>query len=363
MNKAIAICALACCTGFAAAVLPAQDTHDPISTPAATSAFGVHSALTAVASAGTRLIAVGRRGVILASDDAGANWRQVPSPVSGDLTAVRFQDARHGWIVGHDAVVLKTTDGGLTWQRKLDGRAALALLNAAYGPQGSTPDSAIAQDIERAAAQSATPGVLPYPLLDVWFASAEEGYVAGAFGLLLHTTDGGASWTPMLERSANSRMNHIYAIGGAAGHVYLAGEQGFLRKLDPASGAFVSIDSPYQGSYFGLYADGEKLVVHGLRGNAYTRDGGGQWHKMDTGSAANIIAALPAPDGGVLLVSQGGEVVVTTPATTSAGGAVTPLKDQRQAARGEVYGAALSGGALVAAGPAGARLLRTISTH
>lgn len=359
MNKAIAICALACCTALAATVLPAQGTRDPISTPASSSAFGVRSALTAVANAGSRLIAVGRRGVILVSDDAGAHWRQVASPVSGDLTAVRFQDAQHGWIVGHDAVVLKSTDGGLSWQRKLDGRSALALLSATYGAQGSAADATIAQDIERAGAQSATPGVLPYPLLDVWFASADEGYVGGAFGLLLHTTDGGASWTPMMERSANARMNHIYAIGGAAGQVYLAGEQGFLRRRDAASGSFVAIDSPYDGSYFGLYADGRQLLVHGLRGNAYVQEDGGAWQKIDTGSAANIVAALPAPDGGMLLVTQGGEVL-----SGASGGAVSRLKDTRKSARGgEVYGAALSGAALVAAGPAGASLLRTISTQ
>ena len=200
MNKRIslsAICALACCAIGAGAAIN-TGTRDPIATPAARSAFGARSALTSVATAGSRLVAVGRRGVILASSDAGKSWQQMPSPVSSDLTAVYFLDAQNGWIVGHDAVVLKTTDGGKNWERKLDGRAALALLSKAYGPQGKTPVPVIAEDMERAGGQSATPGVLPYPLLSVWFATPAEGYVGGAFGLLLRTTDGGASWTPWI---------------------------------------------------------------------------------------------------------------------------------------------------------------------
>lgn len=32
-------------------------------------------------------------------------------PVSSDLVAVSFPDAANGWAVGHDGVVLKTSDG------------------------------------------------------------------------------------------------------------------------------------------------------------------------------------------------------------------------------------------------------------
>ncbi|WP_195763748.1 WD40/YVTN/BNR-like repeat-containing protein [Pseudoduganella rivuli] len=374
MNKRFAlgaIAALACCAIGAGAAIGNSTSNsglrDPIATPAPDTAFGAYSSLTAVTAAGSRLVAVGRRGVILASADAGQSWQQLPSPVSSDLTAVQFVDAQHGWIVGHDAVVLKTTDGGKTWERKLDGHAALALLNASYGPQGKTPDDAIAQDIERAGSQSATPGVLPYPLLSVWFSSANEGYVAGAFGLILQTRDGGASWTPMIERTANIKMNHIYAIGGDGGQVYLAGEQGFLRRLDDTTGAFVPMASPYEGSFFGLAASQSRLVVHGLRGNAYASDdGGARWRKIDTGSGANIVAALPvsaAAGAGLLLVTQTGDVL-----ESSADGSARPYSgadsagadNRRGQPRGEVYGAAIAGGALVATGMAGASVLRSV---
>jgi photosystem II stability/assembly factor-like uncharacterized protein len=349
----LALCAL----GASAKVDNSQ--ADPLFTPAAGASFGMRSQLVSVATAGSSLVAVGRRGVILISSDRGASWRQVASPTSADLTSVRFSDATHGWITGHDALVLKSLDGGLSWQRKLDGAAVLKLLEATYGANGTAPNAAIAKDTERAASQSATPGVLPYPLLDAWFTSADDGFVAGAFGLLLHTTDGGASWTPWLERSENTRMNHIYAISGGADALYLAGEQGFLRRLDAGGQRFGVVKIPYEGSFFGLHASKNLLLAHGLRGNAFvSRDGGAEWHKVETGVTANIIAALPgtSPGDGMVLVSQAGDVL----AVPADGGAAQALKVARA---GEVYGATSDRGTLVTTGLAGIRVQAFAALH
>ena len=91
--------------------------------------------LLAVARAGDALISVGLHGLIQRSTDEGLSWQQVDSPVSSDLVQVRFRDARNGWIVGHDSVVLHTSDGGDSWQVQLDGRRLLTLLNGYYGPK------------------------------------------------------------------------------------------------------------------------------------------------------------------------------------------------------------------------------------
>ncbi len=69
--------------------------------------------------------AVGDRGVILATDDGGRNWRLQRSPVPCRLESVWFSDERHGWIVGGwthpythltSGVILRTADGGERWE-------------------------------------------------------------------------------------------------------------------------------------------------------------------------------------------------------------------------------------------------------
>src|SRR6266446_13005 len=73
---------------------------DLLKTPARKSALAPHVMLLGIAVAGERLVAVGERGVIIWSDDAGTTWSQAQVPVSVTLTAVAFADARQGWVVG-----------------------------------------------------------------------------------------------------------------------------------------------------------------------------------------------------------------------------------------------------------------------
>jgi photosystem II stability/assembly factor-like uncharacterized protein len=98
--------------------------QDPLDTPAVMDARAPRSLLNDIVLAGKRLVAVGQRGHIVYSDDHGKHWTQAAVPVSSDLTAVSFPTPMMGWAVGHDGVVLATKDGGVTWARQLDGRAA-----------------------------------------------------------------------------------------------------------------------------------------------------------------------------------------------------------------------------------------------
>ena len=58
-----------------------------------------------IAQAGTRLVAVGERGFTMVSDDAGASWKSIATPVTRTLTGVAFKDAKVGVAVGHGASV------------------------------------------------------------------------------------------------------------------------------------------------------------------------------------------------------------------------------------------------------------------
>lgn len=71
-----------------------------------------------------RLIAVGDRGLILASDSGGRRWSPVPSPTIDSLYAVAFSPTGQGVIVGgrigsytgmSRSVVLRSSDAGRTW--------------------------------------------------------------------------------------------------------------------------------------------------------------------------------------------------------------------------------------------------------
>ncbi len=308
--------------------------------------------LTAVASRAGWTVAVGPKGTVLRSADAAKTWKKVALPVSSDLTNVKFVSDQVVWAVGHDAVLLRSADAGATWSRVLDGRSVLKLLNTYYSEKAKSNDPAMLQmvrEVERSARQTATPGIWPSPFLDIWFADEQRGFVVGAFGLLLATEDGGKSWTPWLERTDNERRFHLYGISGDADTCLVVGEQGLVMRLDAKQGRFVKLETPYNGTYFGVLVAGKQMVVYGLRGNAYaSADAGQQWSKLETHSEANVVAALTDGAQKLWLVTQVGEVMTI--------GADAKLATSLRAPPGgDVLGAVISGPQLILArvnGPA-----------
>jgi photosystem II stability/assembly factor-like uncharacterized protein len=328
--------------------------RDVLDTPALQSPLAPRALLNGLARAGGRVVAVGQRGHVLLSDDAGASWRQADVPVSSDLVAVSFPDEMHGWAVGHDGVVLHSADGGATWNRQLDGVRAGALLVEHYQrPAGPADDpkraAALLDEAKRFAAQGAET-----PLLDVWFADRSNGYVVGAFGLALRTVDGGATWQPLLHALDNPKGLHLYAVRGIGADVYIVGEQGLALKLDRDGGRFRALALPYQGTLFGLAGHARAIVAHGLRGTALrSTDGGASWQPVPTGLQVGLTGSATDADGRFVLVSQAGHVLVSR----DDGASFSALKLERPLPAAAVIAAGK--GALVVAGPRGAQALST----
>jgi photosystem II stability/assembly factor-like uncharacterized protein len=180
----------------------AADFVDTLSSPAIQSEKALLGMFTGLASAGKRLIAVGQRGHIFYSDDAGIHWHQAQVPVSSDLVAVQFPSPTQGWTVGHDGVVLHSVDSGETWSRQFDGRQVGQVMLEHYqreqAQQLDDAASALLSDARRMIDEGADK-----PFLDVWFADEQVGYIVGAFNLIFRTEDGGRTWVPLMDRTDN----------------------------------------------------------------------------------------------------------------------------------------------------------------
>jgi photosystem II stability/assembly factor-like uncharacterized protein len=285
---------------------------DTLAAPAQVSPLASRSLMQAVTRAGERLVAVGPRGHVVVSTDAGATWKQSRVPVSSDLVAVFFVDAQRGWAVGHDGVVIATTDGGDTWTLQLDGRKANELLlqameRKAAAEPASKEAAALLAEAKRYQDQGADK-----PFLDVWFADASNGYVVGAYNLIFRTNDGGKTWQPWFDRTDNPKFFNLYAIRPAADGLFIAGEGGLVLKLDPNGQRFNALALPYNGSFFGVADAQHAVLVFGLRGNVFRSDDGGRnWTKVDAGLPATVVAATRTAQGATLLADVGGRVTAT----------------------------------------------------
>jgi photosystem II stability/assembly factor-like uncharacterized protein len=295
---------------------------DVLEQPAGVSALAARAMFNGLAAAGKRLVAAGQRGHIVYSDDGGGSWRQASVPVSSDLVAIQFPEPQHGWAVGHDGVVLHSVDAGATWKLQLDGRVIAKELKTAYDRDGVAPQL-------QAAAKRLTAQGADQSLLDVWFDSESSGFVVGAFGLVFHTEDGGATWHPWLDRIDNPNGLHLNAIRRIGGVTVIVGEQGTMLKFNPERNRFEALATPYQGSYFGVTGSEGALLAYGLRGNAYrSTDAGASWTKIETGVRVGLTAASVLPDGRLVLVSQAGQVLLST----DHGASFQPLRQAPQGA-------------------------------
>lgn len=85
------VLAAALVAGLSNPVSAQTDFIDPLDRPASTVGNLAGAHLNSVTTAGERLIAVGARGLIIVSDDAGTSWTQASSPSPATCWAFIFQ--------------------------------------------------------------------------------------------------------------------------------------------------------------------------------------------------------------------------------------------------------------------------------
>lgn len=285
---------------------------EAIDRPAQQSASAAHSMILSIDRAGSRLVAVGERGFILLSDDNGQSWHQTQAPTSVTLTIVRFATKLDGWAAGHMGVILHTDDGGVTWQRQLDGVqvADLALRQAKQNVAAPPDDRAATAALKNAEGLIADGPDKPF--LGLLVGDANQVLAVGAFGIAFSSEDAGASWNPVMPTIENPDGYHIYAAVGGDGTRYLAGERGlFLRSENRQS--FVALETPYQGTFFGvLGVPGSAVIVFGLQGTVLrSEDHGETWQGIKVGIDQTITSGAVLSDRRVVLGSQSGQIATS----------------------------------------------------
>ena len=262
----------------AVAVLAAGGAGSAEPTPAVEAPLAIESLLLDGTVAGSRLVVVGERGHVLISDDNGASWKQARVPTRALLTAVHMHDERIGWAVGHDAVILRTGDGGESWRI------------VHYAPEEERP------------------------LLDVWFRDERTGFAVGAYGYFLATEDGGDTWTSRAVSEDDFHLNALAPGGGrksGSQRLYIAAEAGVAYRSDDGGETWRALAPPYGGSWFGAFAfDADRLLLLGLRGHLFrSEDAGESWTQVVTGTNATLTGAFRVDSGRVLITGLEGTLL------------------------------------------------------
>ena len=215
---------------------------------------------------------VGDGGTMLHTINGGTTWTPQTNGVSGNLNSVHFTDSSNGWAVGNvapfNAIILRTTDGGTTWD--------LTPTNELGLPASST-------------------------LSSVHFANSKDGLAVGSNpqggdGIALHTTDGGDTWTNLCVETKTLSSVHIvddtnaFAVGAAADgdsihHISVP----IASTSDIKSSGGSSSDwkkKPTFGKSWEVTS--VQLVENGFTFNEYSLDITDNWHTDFTRTSAII---------------------------------------------------------------------------
>lgn len=120
------------------------------------------------------------------------------------LFTVRFQDEQRGWIAGLGGVVLQSEDGGANWvYREMDRVQAIFSLDATNGRVVAVGEKGFVR-VSGDGGISWTEPATGFPKIftfmrDIRFAPGQPlGFIVGQQGLVLRSEDGGATWTQIL---------------------------------------------------------------------------------------------------------------------------------------------------------------------
>jgi photosystem II stability/assembly factor-like uncharacterized protein len=242
--------------------------------------------------------AVSLGGLIVKTADGGATWdyqwsdlQSAPdTPPLRDVCAVNTEVA---WICGDGGAVLLTEDGGATWQDK-----SIAVPTQSFRLLGISAlnrnvawvvgqDNSVYRTSDGGDSWTSCP--VPGISVDLTGVSAlgnKEAWVSGSGRLAAVTTDGGTSWTSRDPAvGSNCTLSRIKAFD--LDHVYAAGDRGDFFSTDDGGNTWDFADLGANNSLYGMsFRDAQHGWVSGTIDGAagymaVTSNGGQTWTRVD----------------------------------------------------------------------------------
>jgi photosystem II stability/assembly factor-like uncharacterized protein len=196
--------------------------------------------------------AVGANGLLLCTADSGKTWTQTVIDPGTNYNNLWFAGRQKGWIVGEHGTILCTEDGGRTWKKKVLEFFKRANLDDEY--------------------ENAVPS-----LFSIHFTDNQTGWVCGLYSTILHTTDGGRTWTDISNRG----VDPLYSISAQGPSVWAVGDRGtYLVSHDSGATWELREDTIKTKRWFGqvVFSSPGRGWIVGAGGTVLkTQDGGENW--------------------------------------------------------------------------------------
>ncbi len=167
--------------------------------------------------------------------------------------SVFFVDRDHGFVVGADETILRTANGGASWER------------VPLNWMDLLPDTLV----ER--------GVITINLYDIFFLNEASGWIVGDYGTILTTKDGGNSWH-ISNIGPYPSLFSIFFKDEREG--WAVGQNGFSLRTRDGGRTWGKAPIGTEESLYCIRVHGDYGVVVGDHGVIFTsNNGGATWVK------------------------------------------------------------------------------------
>ena len=290
--------------------------------PIAEKKLTLHDDLLAIdGSDGGKNVAVGKSGLILVTNNNGKTWERRATDTAKALSAISFADGKHAFVVGSGGTVLATQDGGATWRSQASGSKDQLLGVHAVSPThayvvgafgtflsildggGSWTRHEIKWDqlIGKIINES---GYIEPNLNAIFFSSPINGWIVGEFGLVLHTEDGGSTWTAQRSGTDLPQLYSVKFIDNQRG--WAVGQAGSLIRTTDGGKRWTTVDIDSKRDLYNISVDGQRCIIVG-DGIAFgSDDAGSSWKEIRLNSEDRWLAGALVKDRAALAVGAGG---------------------------------------------------------
>jgi photosystem II stability/assembly factor-like uncharacterized protein len=221
-------------------------------------------------------------GVILKTTDGGQTWDVRQYIDFAELGGVDFVDSEYGWAVGRvrdSGLLLRSTDGGDTWDRTVVG----------FG----TPDTIV--------------------FWRVRFADRANGWIVGTKGLLIRSTDSGKTWTKQTVSSGFS-LADIELLSPTSG--WIVGNHGTILHTDNGTDWNAQTSPTFSDLWAIDMIDPLRGWIVGTNGiMLYTDDGGTNWQIRTSSETVDLNDVYFVDANTGWAVGDNGTVIRYQPAT------------------------------------------------
>jgi photosystem II stability/assembly factor-like uncharacterized protein len=225
---------------------------------------------------------VGDNGIIIKLINGGTEWQFKKGNTNRNLTKVKFLTTNVGFIVGKNYVILKTTDGGETWVKKHE------------DPMSNDKT-----------------------LFDIVFTTSNIGWAVGEDGTVLKTVNGGDIWT----KYDYGILNDLFSVDFTdLNYGYITGERGLILKTingneaNPANVIWsTKVSSTLQDLTNVKFTSQNVGYVIGTNGTILkTLDAGNSWFPMQANTDANLNSFVFSDQNTCYIAADDGKIIKTT---------------------------------------------------